>query len=240
MQATSPSLEAQGEYWGQWGVESSRGEGKGDPYDDRVCAIVREVANRCAKRERAADVGCGTGWLTTVLEDIFTHVWATELAPASVRIARQSAPRAQFSEGDFLAVELPAPGDLTVSCEVVAHVRDQSAFFARCRKLTTLGGRFLLFTQNPVTWSRNSYLHGASENQLRHWLSRDEMRTLCERAGFRVESIRTLEPMGDRGWLFWRPYANGVLRRVIGRQATKSFFERMGLGRTLVVEAVAV
>lgn len=126
-----------------------------------------------------------------------------------------------------------------MSCEVVAHVRDQRAFFERCRLLTKTGGRFLLLTQNPFTWSRNSYAHSPNENQLRYWLSRDEVRKLCEDAGFRVESIRTLEPMGDQGLLWWRPYAQGALRRLIGRQRAKEVFEALGLGRTLVVEAVA-
>ncbi|HWA74700.1 MAG TPA: class I SAM-dependent methyltransferase [Polyangiaceae bacterium] len=236
----APSLDAQGEYWGEWGVESARGEGKGDVYDDRVCQLVREVALRCASRERAADVGCGTGWITRVLEASFEHVWATELAPASIRVARQASPKAEFFEGDFLALELPAPVDLTVTCEVVAHVRDQPAFFARCRELTKLGGRLLVLTQNPVTWSRNSYAHPANPKQLRHWLSRADVRALCEGADFRVESIRTLEPMGDKGLLWWRPYAQGALRRVIGRERAKAFFEWLRLGRTLVIEAVAV
>jgi len=239
MDPHAPSLEAQGEYWGGWGVESRRGEGKGDPYDDRVCQLVRLVAARCACHERAADVGCGTGWLTSVLAGEFEHVWATELAPASLRVARNSAPSAEFSEGDFLTLELPPAGDLTVTCEVIAHVSDQPAFLERCRQLTKTGGRLLLLTQNPLTWSRNSYAHSPNERQLRHWLSRAAVRALCETAGFRIESIRTLEPMGDQGLLWWRPYAQGALRRIVGRPRAKALFERIGLGRTLAIEAVA-
>lgn len=235
-----PSLESQGQYWGDWGVSSQRGEARGDPYCDQVCSIVRAVAARCPSGERAADVGCGTGWITAVLEQQFQHVWATDLAPAAINQARQAAPSAEFAEGDFLESPLPPPGDLTVSCEVVAHVSDRRAFFARCRELTRPGGRFLLFTQNPVTWSRNSYLPAQSPNQLRHWPSKSEVRAHCRAVGFGVESITTLAPAGDQGLLWWRPYAQGVLRRVIGRSRAQGFFERLGLGRTLVVEAVAV
>ena len=46
--------------------------------------------------------------------------------------------------------------------------------------------------------------------------------------------------MGDKGRLWWRPNAQGLLRRVIGRPRAQALFERLGYGRTLAVEAIAI
>jgi hypothetical protein len=110
---------------------------------------------------------------------------------------------------------------------------------SRCRRLTTRGGRFLLFTQNPTAWHRNRYAHAPSPDQLRHWLTLAEIREHCTVLGFRVHAVQTIAPAGDQGALWWRPYGQGALRRIIGRPRAARLFERLGLERTLVVEAVA-
>lgn len=240
IQGAGPAIEDQGAFWGAWGVGAPRAEGRGDLYVDQVCNLVRDVAARCPTAGVAADVGCGTGWITKVLTERFAKVWGVEIAADSLKLARRDVPQAELVLGDFLALEQrPTNCDLVVSCEVIAHVADQAAFIARCRSMLKPGGRLLLFTQNPVTWSRTRYVTPPDPKQIRHWLSLDEIRGHFSSAGLRVVSTRTLMPHGDKGLLFWRPVANGVLRRVIGRRATHRIFERLGLGRTIVVEAVA-
>lgn len=233
-----PSINKQGAFWGSWAVGADRGEGKGERYVDRVCAMVREVATRCAP-VAAGDVGCGTGWLVRVLEERFKSVWGIEIGQEALEVARVRSPNADLQLGNFLETDdLPKNLDLVISHEVIAHVADQSAFIARCAAMLAPGGRFLLFTQNPVAWSRTRYVSPPSPDQIRHWLSTEEIRVHCALAGLQVVKVTTLTPHGDRGALFWRPYANGIIRRLIGRSATEWIFERMGLGRTIVVEAV--
>ena len=241
MATTVPSIESQGEFWGNWAVKSDRGEGKGDPYDDRVCDIVRRVAYECKEHERAIDIGCGTGWITRVLATRFGEVIGTDIAASALQVAHRTVPGAHFIECDFLEANLGHSFfDLVVSCEVIAHVADQRAFFRRCRDIISPGGKFLLITQNPTVWHRHRGATAPSPHQLRHWLGRDEILEHAQAVGFRVLSIRTLEPAGDKGLLFWRPYVQGALRRVIGRPAAKRALEAVGLGRSLVVEMEAV
>jgi 2-polyprenyl-3-methyl-5-hydroxy-6-metoxy-1,4-benzoquinol methylase len=242
MNLAGPSLEEQAKYWSDWSIQSARGEGQGDPYDDRVCAMVRACAARCADRGQAADVGCGTGWITRVLGTEFREALGFDLPSPAIEKAAADLPHVKFVRGDFLAATANVPAgtcDMVVSCEVVAHVANQREFFVRCRSMLRPGGRFLLFTQNPVVWMNESHLTPKSPSHLRHWPSRDEVRAHCQAARLRIESASTLEPAGDKGLLWWRPYAMGALRRVIGRPRAKQVFERMGLGRVLAFEAIA-
>jgi 2-polyprenyl-3-methyl-5-hydroxy-6-metoxy-1,4-benzoquinol methylase len=129
-----PSTDAQGAYWAEWALRSQRAEGKGDPYIDQVCNLVRDAASRCPAGARAVEVGCGTGFITCVLTSSFAHVWGIEIAKESLEVARQNAPGAELVFGDFLAAsDLPTERDFVVSCDVVAHVGDQREFFARSR-----------------------------------------------------------------------------------------------------------
>jgi hypothetical protein len=58
--------------------------------------------------------------------------------------------------------------------------------------------------------------------------------------GYEIVSLSTVQPHGDQGLLWWRPYAQGALRRVIGRSTTQRLFEALRLGRSFVIEAKAV
>jgi 2-polyprenyl-3-methyl-5-hydroxy-6-metoxy-1,4-benzoquinol methylase len=237
MTTESPNLSDQGKSWAAWAVESDRGETRGDPeYCSAISRFVRSAMERSG-HGRAADVGCGTGWLTEVLAERFDHVWGVELGEDSLDVARKRLPQCEFVAGDFLAVPLPEPVNFCVSCEVVAHVENQALFFERLRDLVVPGGRIVLVSQNPFVWSRNSWLTPPDPNRLRKWLPLSELRAHLERVGFSVERTTTVEPVGDRGLLFWRPYVNGVVRRIIGRANARRLFESMGLGRSYVIEA---
>ncbi len=242
-----PSLEEQARRWNAWNLESDRGEYGGDPdYCRRVAALTEACAARAfgplARTEAVAlEVGCGTGWLCRALARCCAEVWGTDLSPEAIEVAQRRQPAGHFVAADFTSVELGAfpRFDLVVSCEAVAHVADQAEFFRRCRSLTRTGGRLLLFSQNPFTWSRSSYLAPPPAGHLRHWPTREELDRHFTEAGYRLVSIQTIFPHGDRGLLVWRPYANGILRRLVGRRLNDALWERLGLGRTLVVEAVA-
>lgn len=239
-----PTIEAQGRFWDKWAFAQPRLEGKDDEYIDRACDMIRDVASRCTgDNARAADIGCGLGWKLRVLLEDFGYVYGIDIAEASLEHAAKHAPAARLAHGDFVAMpeaDLPKDCDLVVSCEVLAHVEDQPEFLRRVHSMLKPNGRFLLFSQNPTTWSRESHRTEADSDQLRKWLSLKEIRELCDKAGLRIVRTTTLMPHGDQGLLFWRPYANGIIRRIpfVGRARTHRFFEWLGLGRSIVVEAV--
>ena len=222
-------------------LEADRSVGTGDQFCDRVAQIVSDCIERCPPdaRQRAIEIGCGSGWLCELLAKSFVEVYGTDLSRAAIEVARRKVPNGRFVSGDFLQVPLPEPADLVVSCEVVAHVRDQRAFLERCREVTRTGGRFLLLSQNPIVWRRTIYLE-QHENRLRHWPTLGEFRRHFAAVGFELVSFDTFLPMGEKGLLRPRPYAQGLLRRIVGRPRAVRLFERIRLGRTMVLETIAV
>lgn len=243
--------------WTAWNLENvERGE---SAYGKRVASLVEDCTHRCPGSYLLAEVACGSGWLLKAVGHLFDNLWGTDVSSASVTVAAKQVPNAMLVTGDFTGTPstgqaamnlmyLPQAADLVVSVESIAHMEDQREFFKRCRYMNRAGGRLLLFTQNPTTWSRSSYLMPKPEGAHRHWPTREEIKEHLLCSGYRLISIRTIEPHGDRGLLLWRPYANGIMRRLlrpflgkeVANEVTKKFFEDLGLGRTLVVEAEAL
>lgn len=248
IQQTTVSSAQDPNAWTDWNLDHDRGQ---EDYCQRIAQLARDCAARCPAQDQVVDVGCGNGWLTAALDGVFRNRWACDISPQSVGAAQRRIPSARLVAGDFVALDaedLPENADLVVSCEVVAHVSDQRAFFQRCRSVTKPGGRLLLLTQNPATWNRSSYLEPPAPGRLRHWPTRAELEEHFAAVGYRLEKFSTIEPHGDRGLLIWQPYASGIIRRTLGvilgkdegRAQTKRMFEALGLGRTFVVEAVAI
>ena len=231
-----PSLEKQSRHWGE--LAEDRPIHGGDRFADRIAEIARDCAERCNKG-RLVEVGCGTGWLTRHLAPMFGAVYGTDLAQGAIDVARSKHPAGTYVAGDFNTMPLPEPADMVVSVEVVAHVAEQRLFFERLRAVTNLGGRLLLFTQNPRVWHNTRNLVHAP-GRLRRWPTIREVRTHLGAVGFRVVSAQTIQPGGDWRWLFWFPKAHGALKRAIGLERTELLFERLWFGRTMVLEAVAV
>jgi ubiquinone/menaquinone biosynthesis C-methylase UbiE len=79
------------------------GELAGKPLDRALLASVIEQA---AEGAPIADLGCGPGHVAAWLADKGAAAVGIDLSPAMITIARREYPKAEFREGDFLA--LPA------------------------------------------------------------------------------------------------------------------------------------
>ncbi|MGE5180412.1 MAG: class I SAM-dependent methyltransferase [Acidobacteriota bacterium] len=98
---------------------------------------------------RVLDVGCGTGAFLRVLRELgYDHVTGLELSSYAADVARRSS-GAPVIEGDLVSAELGrACFDVINATEVVEHVRDPRAFFAKVRDLLAPGGIFIYSTGN--------------------------------------------------------------------------------------------
>lgn len=236
----APTLEQQEQYWTDWLVRNRYRSVMDDDFRSTVATIARDFVTR-HRPGTALEVGCGTGWLSGAIAPLVPTVVATDLSTTAVALARCDHPDCTFVAGNFLddRLSLPdAPYGAILSCDAIGHVTDHDAFVRRCRSLLRDGGALLLITQNPLVWSRTRYLVPVGQGQIRNWPSRQKLMGLFQRSGIHVVRTSTFLPIGDTRLLFWRPYAQGALRRVIGRRRAQRLFERLGFGRGLVFEAV--
>ena len=112
--------------------------------------ILEKIAALAPGREvRVLDVGCGTGSLLAALVAAgYTRVTGVELSPYAAEIARRST-GAEVLTGDILDLPLDVEGfDVINATEVIEHLRDPRAFFARVQALLRPGGVFLYSTGN--------------------------------------------------------------------------------------------
>jgi SAM-dependent methyltransferase len=103
-----------------------------------VLRCLRAAGVSGAAHERVVDLGCGTGILAAALLDEGYRVHGVDLSADMLRLARATAPRAEFVQASFVDVELP-PCDAVVSVgqclgyafdesvgETQLHVRDEA------------------------------------------------------------------------------------------------------------------
>ncbi len=197
------------------------------------------VATRLGLRgARILDVGCGTGWLGSALQQ-WGDVTGIDLSPSAIEHGRRAYPGIRLLCGDLeTSPELGTGYDLVVTADVIGNIPDQEGFVRRLAELLRPSGTLLLMAQNPFVWSRCSQLKPPKPGLIRNWAPRARLRQLLA-PWFEVGRVRTIVPGGDRGvlWPIGNRYARGVARRVLGDRAWNGFLEWAGLGREFIIEA---
>ena len=94
-------------------------------------AGVSGTAHECV-----VDLGCGTGILASALLDEGYRVLGVDLSADMLRLARDTAPRADFVQASFVDVELPPCGAIVSVGQCLGY-----AFDHRCTCVTRLTGR---------------------------------------------------------------------------------------------------
>ena len=93
-------------------------------------------------------------------------------------------------------------------------------------------------TINKFVYERSSDIGAPEKGQVRHWLSKAEMRKMLA-PYFDLVSMETLEPRGDTGILqFVNSHKiNAMLGRIFSHQSIKQAKEKLGLGGGIVIMA---
>ena len=108
-------------------------------------ALVEALAAASPARERAWDVGCGSGQLSVQLAAAFREVVATDAFERPIREARPH-PRVAYRVAPAEASGLPAAScDLLVAAQA-AHWFDLPAFYAEARRVARSGALLALVT----------------------------------------------------------------------------------------------
>jgi SAM-dependent methyltransferase len=174
---------------------------------DRVLADIAEAQNyndwlfaraRPYLGRRVLDAGAGIGTFTALAAAAGAEVTALEPNPAFVSHLRERFP-------EVTVVEAPAealwPGlgefDSILCLNVLEHVRDDAAALRGfCEALRPGGALLLLVPAHPR-------LYGGYDRAAGHERRYDRrtLRARVEAAGFDVETLRHVNPLGALGWL---------------------------------------
>jgi 2-polyprenyl-3-methyl-5-hydroxy-6-metoxy-1,4-benzoquinol methylase len=234
-ESNTPSRQMQEHFWDDWN-KANRG---GDL--DRLMERQRDMAVKwvqtCRQPVPILEVGCGMGWLANQLAP-YGPVTAVDLSAQAIATAAARFPHIRFAAGDFQAMTFEGRFGFITSADVIAHVPSHQAFIDRVAELLEPRGVFVLMTQNAFVWNRSSELRPQGEGQLRNWPHLRAMRKMLA-PKFRLLEVTSIFPGGDRGVLrlAHSRWVAGVLRRLIGRPALFSLYERLLIGRELVVVA---
>ena len=166
-------------------------------YDDELWELVPEhagpaapalveLAHSLGRVERALDLGCGDGRLTSELDA--AELTAADVSAVALTRAGQRLPGVRVVE---LEPDAPLPFedgafDLVLCAETIEHVRDVQLFLSEVRRVLRPGGELALTTPanlplGPTPDPLSPHLR---------FFTRSSLRRLLDEMGFEVRSLR--------------------------------------------------
>jgi len=119
-----------------------------------INTVVR--LGRFQRGARIADLGCGAGVFTDLLQQRGCDCVGLDLSPKLVEIARGNYPGVEFVEGDVEHLPFPAASvDGVLLSGIVHHLPDPARCAAEVFRVLRPGGRFVAFDpnrMNPFMW----------------------------------------------------------------------------------------
>jgi ubiquinone/menaquinone biosynthesis C-methylase UbiE len=151
------------------------------PPPEHLRAFVRSLG----RAERALDLGCGDGRLTSELDA--AELTAADVSGVALERARRRLPDAQIAE---LEPDAPLPFedgafDLVLCAETIEHVRDVQLVLSEARRVLRPGGELALTTPASRALMRPPDLLSP---HLRHF-TRRSLAALLDELGFDVSSL---------------------------------------------------
>jgi 2-polyprenyl-3-methyl-5-hydroxy-6-metoxy-1,4-benzoquinol methylase len=114
----------------------------------RLVAILSEISRAGIERPAILELGCGTGWMTSVL-GMFGPATGIDLSDTGIEFARSSFLNAEFLRCDIQNIDsLESQFDVVVSHEVIEHLSDQARHVSVSWDHLQPGGFLILTTPN--------------------------------------------------------------------------------------------
>ncbi len=201
----------------------------------RCAAVLDGVIATRIYEPRILDLGCGAGWLTSIL-GIFGPAVGVDLSDAAISDARQRYPHVQFLQADIFHWDYPRGAfDVVTSQEVIEHVEDQAGYLAIAHGLLRSGGHLILTTPNAATFRAMPPEQDAAWDRqpLENTLSIGRLKALL-RPDFQIVRISTvIAGYGGKG--LYRLASSERLWALAARLGLDDFFDlarrRLGYGR---------
>lgn len=146
------------------------------------------------------DIGAGVGTFTALAVPGRDRVLAAEPDPEFAQLLQQrfsAVPNVEVLAAEAADVTLAEPVDSIICFNVLEHIPDDQGALRRFAELLTPGGRLLLLVPaHPL-------LFGATDRAVGHErrYRRRPLAALLAGAGFEIEDIRYVNPVGALGWL---------------------------------------
>ncbi len=232
----TPDIGAQREFYDErWAVFETPNHAK----VLRAGEILRAIAELGFTTPRILDLGCGTGWLGSMLSAIGPTT-GVDLSPLAIGRASEFCPTATFVAADILNWDHPAESfDLVVSHEVIEHFEDHGAYLDAAFRLLAPGGFLVLTTPNATIFRRELELNAGYEGQpIENWVDRRTMRTLLRSRSSRSD-VRLIRP--TRTAFGWRRLAFGNrAHRIAERLCLRHVFDECALAAGAGLHLLAI
>jgi 2-polyprenyl-3-methyl-5-hydroxy-6-metoxy-1,4-benzoquinol methylase len=233
-----PSIDAQRDYYNQYFRPSSYINAL---KLERCIAILSVILELKLKDPRILDVGCGAGWLTSILGHIGPTL-GIDLSDEAVGTASQKYTHVTFRQMNMFDWHGDSSEfDLIVAQEALEHFENQEAFVDLAFQLLREGGYLILTTPNARTFNAMpaDQRRGWAGQPIENWLDPREVRALLSRR-FREMTVTTVIPKyGHRG--IYKLWGSAPLKRLLDRAGLGPAFQqaRLKLGYGLHILAVA-
>jgi SAM-dependent methyltransferase len=162
-------------------------------YNEWVFGRARPMLGR-----RVVDVGAGVGTFTALATAAGSEVVAVEPEPVFAEMLRErfaGVEQVRVVEGPLDSVE--AGFDSAICFNVLEHIEDDAATLGLFADRLVSGGRlFLLVPAHKLLFGG----YDRAAGHLRRY-SKTPLRELLVKAGFEVETLRHVNPVGAAGWL---------------------------------------
>lgn len=195
----------------------------------RCVAILDAVASTRPAEPRIIELGCGTGWLTSILGTIGPSV-GVDLADVAIKEASRRYPHVEFVVADIPTWDYPrASFDIVVSHEVLEHIEEQEAYLEVAYGLLRKGGYLVLTTPNKRTADAYPRDESAADElqPIEKWLNVGELKRMLSRR-FRIVRLTTIMPgFGVNG--VYRIVSSPIVRAVLRRIGVCWIFDEVAL-----------
>jgi 2-polyprenyl-3-methyl-5-hydroxy-6-metoxy-1,4-benzoquinol methylase len=167
----------------------------------RCVEILRGLLSLELSAPRICDLGCGSGWLTTIL-GCFGPTVGIDFSDTAIAEASRRYLNAQFVCADIMNWSYPKGAfDVVVSQEVLEHVPDQVRYLSVAHGLLRSGGHLILTTPNARTMlaTPEDVRHKWTDQPNEDWVTRPQLAGLM-RSFFEDISITSMTlTLGSRG-----------------------------------------
>jgi SAM-dependent methyltransferase len=209
----------------------------------RLVAILSEISRAGIERPEILELGCGTGWMTSVL-GMFGPATGIDLSDTGIDFAKSRFANAEFVRSDIQNIDaLERKFNVVVSHEVIEHLSDQARHVSVAWDHLHPGGFFVLTTPNGrILRKMPPEERTACSSQPREkFLGKRELARLLRKQGFTRILISSVTFGVGRGvvsriistpsirYRLWKTGLDSVVDVVAGR---------LGCGLHLVASAV--
>jgi SAM-dependent methyltransferase len=166
------------------------------PLDRALFAAFAELV-RAGGNRPVADLGCGSGRVTVVLNGLGLDAFGVDLSPEMVAVARRAHPGVRFEVGSMLALDLPSAslgGILAYYSIIHLPPERRSEVFTEFHRVLAPDGQVMLTFQVGDERGHRSEAFGRNIDLDWYRLRPDEVAELLRGAGFEVWATIVRQP----------------------------------------------